>query len=175
MNDLPVGEKGSELRLDAPGSVRISARVAARLEEKPNDTIRRAGVAQKPYWHLERARLGDTREVPVEVLVNGLPVARKTIAADGTLRDITFEVPVQRSSWIALRILPSSHTNPVFALVGGKPIRASKESIEWCRRAVDQCWSQKERTYAAAEKAEAQAAYDHARATYERLLTEYVE
>ena len=86
--------------------------------------------------------------------------------------DVAFDVKLDRSSWIAVRILPSSHTNPVFALVGGKPVRASKQSAEWCRKAVDQCWSQKERTYVAAEKADALAAYDHAREVYDRIVAE---
>ena len=36
-------------------------------------------------------------------------------------------------------------TNPVFVLVGEKPIRASRRSAEWCLKGVDQCWSQKQR------------------------------
>jgi hypothetical protein len=40
---------------------------------------------------------------------------------------------------VALRILPSSHANPVFVLVGGKPIRASRRSVEWCLKGVGQC------------------------------------
>ena len=167
-----MGEGGSEIKLDAPATVRISARVAARLGEKADDRIRRTPPSEKPYWHLERARIGDTREVPVEVIVNGRAVATKNIAADGKFNDVTFDVRLDRSSWIALRILPSSHTNPVFAIVAGKPVRPSKKSVEWCRKAVDQCWSQKERTYAAAEKEEARAAYDHARAAYDRLIAE---
>ena len=87
---------------------------------------------------------------------------------------MTFDVPLDRSSWIALRILPSSHTNPVFAIISGKPVRSSKKSAEWCRKAVDQCWSQKERTYAAAEKEDARSAYDHARKTYDELIVESV-
>ncbi len=172
VNDARMGEGGSEIKLDAPATVRVSARVAARLGEKPDDRIRHAPVPEKPYWHIERARIGDTREVPVEVIVNGRVVATKNIVADGKFNDVTFDVPLDRSSWIALRILPSSHTNPIFALVAGKPIRPSKKSAEWCRKAVDQCWSQKERTYAAPEKAEARAAYDHARETYDRLIAE---
>ena len=108
----------------------------------------------------------------MEVIVNGQPVATKNILADGKFNDVAFDVKLDRSSWIALRILPSSHTNPVFALVGGKPVRASKQSAEWCRKAVDRCWSQKERTYAEAEKADARAAYDHAREVYDRLMAE---
>ena len=172
VNDTRMGEGGSEIRLDSPATVRISARIAARLGEKADDRIRRAPASEKPYWHIERARIGDTREVPVEVIVNGRPVATKNIVADGKFNDVTFDVPLARSSWIALRILPSAHTNPIFALIGGKPVRPSKRSAEWCRRAVEQCWSQKERTYAEAEKADARAAYDHAREVYDRVIAE---
>ena len=88
------------------------------------------------------------------------------------MRDVTFDVPIERSSWVALRILPSSHTNPMFVLVDGKPIRASRQSAEWCLRAVDQCWSQKAPKIAAREKAAAEAAYEHARQIYRRILAE---
>jgi hypothetical protein len=146
--------------------------VAARLNETPNDAVRRAPTSQAPYWNIERARVGDTREVPVEVIVNGQSVATKRIIADGKLQEIFFDTPIDRSSWVALRILASSHTNPIFVLVGGGPIRASKRSAEWCRKSVDQCWSQKQRTYAEPEQADAAKAYDHARQTYDRLITE---
>ena len=172
VNDVRMGEGASELRLDAPATVHVSARVAARLGEKSDDRIRRTPVGEKPYWHIERARIADTREVPVELIVNGQPVATKNLVADGQFNEVVFDVKLDRSSWIALRILPSSHTNPIFALVGGKPVRASKQSAEWCRKAVDQCWSQKERTYAEPEKAGARAAYDHAREVYDRLIAE---
>ncbi|HEY3897680.1 MAG TPA: CehA/McbA family metallohydrolase [Chthoniobacter sp.] len=172
VDDVKVGENGSELRLEKPGTVHIAARVAARLQETPNDAIRHAPTFQAPYWNIERARIGDTREVPVEVIVNGQSVATKRVAADGKLQDISFDTPIDHSSWVALRILASSHTNPVFVLVGGSPIRASKRSAEWCRKSVDQCWSQKQRTYAEAEQADAEKAYDHARQTYDRLITE---
>jgi hypothetical protein len=59
------------------------------------------------------------------------------LVADGKLRDVAFDVKIERSSWVALRILPSSHTNPIFMLVGGKPIRASRRSAEWCLKSVD--------------------------------------
>jgi hypothetical protein len=174
VNSTAVGKDGSELRLDAPATVKVSAKVAARLPSTPSDAIRKQRIDQQPYWSLERARLGDSRQVEVEVIVNGKPASAKKIEADGTLQDIAFDVPIEHSSWVALRILPSSHTNPIFVVVGGQPIRASKRSAEWCRRAVDQCWSQKERTYAAGEKDDARAAYDHARETYDRLIGECV-
>jgi len=119
--------------------------------------------------------LGTTRnfvsEVKVELLINGRPAASQNIVADGTQRPLTFEVDIQRSCWVALRILPSSHTNPVFVTVGGKPIRVRK-SAEWCLKGVEKCWSQKERFIAAAEHADAVRAYDYARMEYRRILAE---
>ena len=38
-----------------------------------------------PWWHLERARIGDSRDVKVEVVVNGEPVAEQTVTADGKM------------------------------------------------------------------------------------------
>jgi hypothetical protein len=172
VNEVAVGENGSELRQSQPGTVRMSAKVAALLDAKPDAEIRKRPYAQQPYWHLERARIGDGREVPVEVVVNGYPVARKQIVADGKTRDVSFEVPIERSSWVALRILPSSHTNPVFVLVGDKPIRASRRSADWCLKSVDQCWSQKQRFIHASEMEDAKSAYEHARETYRRILAQ---
>jgi len=73
---------------------------------------------------------------------------------------------------VALRVYPSSHTNPVFVLVGGKPIRASRRSAQWCLAGVNQCWTQKAPKISAAELPEAQKAYDHAREVYEKLISE---
>jgi hypothetical protein len=169
-----MGEGGSEMKLARPGSVRVTARVAARLADKPDESIRRTPHTQKPYWDVERARIGDSQEVPVEVVVNGQAVARKTIVADGQVREVTFDVPIAQSSWVTMRILRSSHTNPIWVLVGDKPVRASRRSIEWCLRGVDQCWTQKERTYAPAELAQARADYQHARDVYRKRLLETV-
>ena len=108
----------------------------------------------------------------VELVVNGYPVAKQNLLADGKTRDIAFDVKVERSSWVALRVLASSHTNPVFVLVGDKPIRASRRSTEWCLKGVDQCWSQKQRFLKAEEMADATAAYEHAREVYRRILGE---
>lgn len=172
INDVAVGEKGSELTLSQPATVRVSARVAARLNEQPNPSLQKLDYAKKPYWEIERARIGASREVPVEVIVNGYPVATKNILADGKLQDLSFDLKIERSSWVALRILPSSHTNPIFALVDGKPIRASRRSAEWCLKSVDQCWSHKEKHIKSNEMQDAIQAYDFARAAYRKILTE---
>jgi hypothetical protein len=172
VNDATMGENGSELRLTQPGAVRVTARVAARLDEKPQPGVRNRPYAEKPYWDLERARLGDSRQVPLELIVNGYPAARKIIEADGTLQDVSFETQVDKSSWLALRILPSSHTNPIFVLVDGKPIRTSRRSAQWCLDGVERCWQQKERFIKTDEMADAKEAYEHARQTYRQLVTE---
>jgi len=116
---------GGELQLNRPQAVHVSARVAANLDPIPAEK-----TGRPLHWDIEHARIPGTREVPVEVLVNGQSVAKKNVLADGAIRDIAFDLPLAKSSWIALRILPSSHTNPVFAIVDGKPIRASRRSAE---------------------------------------------
>ncbi len=176
VDNLAPGESGSELmKLSRAGNVKVTAQVAAHLDAEPSAearAIRSRPLDQKPYWDLERARIDDTRKVPVEVIVNGYPVAKTEITADGTIQGVSFDVPIKKSSWVALRIYPSSHTNPVFVLVDGKPVRASKKSAEWCIKSVDQCWSQKEKKIRPAEKAAARKAYDVARDAYRRILSE---
>jgi len=172
VNDVALGEKGSELKLAQPASVKVQLKAAALLGEKPNSLIRNRPYADKPYWDIERARIGDAREVPVELIVNGYPVAKQKIVADGTLRDLTFDAKIERSSWVAVRILPSSHTNPIWVQVGDKPVRASKRSAEWCLKGVDQCWSQKRRFIRTDEVKDAEAAYEHAREVYREKLKE---
>jgi hypothetical protein len=189
-NGVPVGEKNSEVHLAKPGKVTLKAQVASRLTEHPlpefygqkapqgaeNLSLGRKYDAyyRRPYWHVERARIGETRDVAVEVIVNGQPVAKRTLKADGHVNDLTFDVDIPHSSWVALRILPSAHTNPIFVLVDEKPIRASKRSVDWCLKCVDQCWTSKEVTYDADEKEDARAAYEHARSVYRKRLEECV-
>ncbi len=177
-NDRQVGELGSELKLEKPGTITLRARVGARMEDTPTDqsrAIKARPLDQKPYWDLERARLGESRKVPVEVVVNGRVVATQEVLADGQFRDLEFPVAIAISSWVALRIYPSSHTNPIFVTVGDRPIRASKASAEWCLKGVDQCWSKKEPLIRETEKPEARKAYDAARQAYRVILEESPE
>jgi hypothetical protein len=175
VNDVAVGEAGSELRLDAPGAVTVKAQAAAYLDPEPSaeaKAIQNRPLTEKPYWSVERARIGGTRRVPVEVVVNGKAVATVEIEADGAFHDLKVQVPLARSSWVALRVYPSSHTNPVFVVVDGQPIRASKQSAEWCLKGVDQCWSQKVTLIRETERADAKHAYDVARTAYTKILAE---
>jgi len=174
VNDVQMGE-AKDINLKAAGTVRITAKVAAYLNAQPDESIRKLPYNQKPYWDVERARIGNSRKAPVEVVVNGRSVQRLEIEADGQLRDITFTVPIERSSWIALRVLPSSHTNPIWVTVAGEPVRASKRSARWLREAVDVCYRSKIGRVRLQEQGELIRAYDHARATYDRLIAESPE
>ena len=172
VNGVEVGTNDSEVHLKGPQKVRVTAKTAAFLDRYPDPTFFDLGYAEKPYWDVERARVPNTREVPVELIVNGEAVASQNLLADGQVREMSFDVTIDKSSWIALRILPSSHTNPIFALVDDKPIRASRRSAEWCLAAVNQCWSQKAPRIRDSEKDAAQKAYDHAREVYRERLRE---
>jgi hypothetical protein len=177
VNGRGVGLEKSEIRLPAPGTVQVTAKVQAFLEPKPTpetEKVRKAPLTAKPYWDIERARVGETRKVPVELVVNGKAVDRKEIVADGTEQEVRFGAPMAQSSWICLRIFPSSHTNPVFVLVGEKPIRVSKKSADWCLKAIDKCWEQKRPKIEPRERKDAEAAYDQAREAYRKILAECV-
>jgi len=144
-----LGVGGSEIKLDKPGKVKLTVQAASRLPGEPT--------------------------VPVELVVNGYPVAKQDLKADGTERELTFEADVAKSSWVAVRVFPNAHTNPFFVVVDGKPIRTSKASAEWCLRGVDQCWSMKKGTYKADEMKQAEADYDHARKAYAKIKEECAE
>jgi hypothetical protein len=174
VNGVEAGSGSSELTLERGQQVKVTVKAAANLDASPNDTVRTAAYDVTPYWDLERARIGTRREVPVQIIVNGAVVATQALVADGAVRELSFDVRIDRSSWIAARILPSSHTNPVFAVVEGKPIRASRDSVQWCLTAVNQCWTQKAPKIRASEIDAARQAYDHARRVYTERLAETV-
>lgn len=175
VNQTELGSPGrngaiSQVDLPQPGTVKVAFDVAALLaaaSTPETERIRGARLDSKPYWHIERCRIGATRKVPVEIIVNGEVAARQEIEADGRTLPLSFDIPLEKSSWIAARILPSVHTNPVFVEVAGKPIRASQKSAEWCRKAVDVCWEKKKGQIREAERAAAEAAYQAARTYYD--------
>ena len=140
-----VGQGDSEIRLAKPGKLNLTVTAALDVKKK---------------------------SVPVELIVNGRAVAKKDLACDGKPTDLAFDVDVTGSCWVALRVMPSGHTNPFFVIVDGKPIRASKASAEWCLAGVEQCWTMKEKTYHANERKQAEADYDHARKVYRAIAEE---
>lgn len=176
VNCLGVGERGdggpSELKVKSGESLAVRVQAAAMLAEKPRDDIRKRPLDEKPYWHIERARVGDTRTVPVELIVNGEAVERKEVAADGQVTEVRFDYRPKRSSWVAVRIWPAAHTNPIFVELDAQPIRASRKSAQWCLEAVEQCRKQKLKNIHEGEQAAADKAYDHARAAYRKIEAE---
>jgi len=173
VNNVEAGEKNSEVAAASNSTLGISVNAAAMLSEVQDE--RGKFVASRPpeifpYWNIERARIGSSRNVLVELIVNGEAVQKKEISADGDWKKLDFNYKIQRSSWLAIRINFSSHTNPVFVVVDGKPIIEQK-SAEWCRDAVDQCWKTKNGSIRKEELEAARVAYDFARKTYDALIT----
>lgn len=172
VNGLEAGTEDSEVSLKSSGNVSISAKVAAYLPEKQDsigEKIVRTPIDVTPFWDIERARVGKSRTVKIELIVNGVPVDATEIKADGQLSEVKFSPKIAASGWIALRIYPSSHSNPVFVKVEDKPV-LQKRSAEWCLAALEQCWKMKEPNIRAGERKAASAAYDKARAVYRGLI-----
>jgi hypothetical protein len=174
---LGVGEPGTDGRISVLAAesgkpLKVTVRAAALLAEKPNDAVRETALDQKPYWHVERARVGDSQTVNVELIVNGVAVESQPIAADGSVNDVTFDYTPTQSSWAAVRVFPAAHTNPIFIECDGKPIRASKKSAQWCLDAVDVCWNQKVKLIRDGEQLAAAEAYETARQAYRKILAE---
>lgn len=181
VNGFEVGTRASDdsptsrLDIDQPQQVKLTFDAAALLEAEPNqqtEQIRSRRLDEKPYWHLERARIGNSREVPIEVIVNGEVHSTHRLQADGERRSFEVPVDIEQSSWVAVRILPSVHTNPIFVHVDGQPIRANAKSAQWCIDAVKQCWESKQKMIRQEERAAAKAAYDEAAAIYQKILAE---
>ena len=177
IDGLGVGEPGdagrpSVLAVSSGQPLKVRVRAAALLSEVPDEKIRDRKLKKKPYWHVERSRFEDTRQVSVELLVNGHAVDSQLIEADGRVQDVEFEFTPERSSWVAMRVFPAAHTNPIFVEVDGQPIRASKRSAQWCLDSVDKCWESKSPQIRDEEREAAQTAYDHAREVYRRILAE---
>jgi len=185
VDGLPVGRKADadadaepgRLDIAAPGTVNVTFDATALLDQHETDetrNLKKRRLDEKPYWHIERCRLDGSRDVPIEIVVNGNVVATRTLTADGSVK--SFEVPVEisQSSWVAVRILPSVHTNPVFVHVDGKPVRANRRSAEWCVAAVKTCWQSKKNLIRESERAIAEEAYKKAEAIYAAIAAECV-
>ena len=112
----------------------------------------------------------NTPKNQVELIWNGFPVAEQAISCDGKLAALTFTLTPKESGWLAVRIFPQAHTNPIWIQVNNKPMTPKKGSVAWCLRGVDVCWEQKSKFYPPAEWDAARSAYAHARAYYTALL-----
>jgi len=116
---------------------------------------------------------GESRRV--ELVVNGRAVASREVPADGRAHHLEFGVPIERSSWVALRHFPQLHTNTVDVIVAGRPIRASRRSASWCRGAVEQLWRARETQIEPAQRDDARRAFDQAIEKYRLIASEAPE
>ena len=87
VNGLHSGE--TDISLEASGALKIQTLVAARLETDPPENMAATNQGLNG-WHLERSRVGTTRTVPVELVVNGFAVDKSMLVADGIPRAIEF-------------------------------------------------------------------------------------
>jgi hypothetical protein len=178
VNTTRPGE--GDVSLTAPGKVKVTATVAFAVETP-------LAVAHGGITPAEGKRVvGDTvvlhgprreemlvgGERSVEVIVNGQPVASTSIPADGKPHDVSWEVPIAKSSWVALRHFPQFHTNPVNVLVSGKPIRASQHSARWCLEVIDLLWKNREKNIRMEERQAAKEAFERARVRYRQIASE---
>jgi hypothetical protein len=108
----------------------------------------------------------------VEVVVNGVAVDAVSVPADGKPHEIKFKVPVEKSSWVALRHFPQLHTNSVNVIVNKQPIRASSRSARWCIETIKLLWKNRSHAIAPAERAAAKATYDRAIKKFETIEKE---
>jgi hypothetical protein len=149
---------GDELKLPSAGSVGVKAAVAF--------------ASRQPLGTAVGGRTPQGTQRKVELVVNGAVVSAKDVPADDQLHDIEFQLPIERSSWVALRHYPSLHTNPVVVTVAGKPIRASRRSALWCIAAIEQLWRVRGPDIAARERAEAEATFQKAIEIYKQIAAD---
>ncbi len=172
-----------DVRLAGGGKVQVTARVAFAAETPK--AVAYGGVTPPSG----RQVVGDTVELhgprydellkggdrQIEIVVNGQPVASRKVPADGQIHALEFDVPIGKSSWVALRQFPQLHTNPVNVIVAEQPIRATKQSAQWCLDVIDLLWKNRERRISRDERDAARAAYDRAMARYRQILAECAE
>jgi hypothetical protein len=107
----------------------------------------------------------------VELIVNGVSVERQEIEADGATRPLRFRYTPAVSSWIALRVLGSSHANPIWVEVGGQREVRVASSIDWCVKAVEKCRESKLGRVRLEEQGEMLSAYEAALREYRQRLS----
>ncbi|MBI3861153.1 MAG: CehA/McbA family metallohydrolase [Planctomycetia bacterium] len=111
----------------------------------------------------------------VELIVNGNVAGMQRIPADGKVHDLQFDVPIERSSWVALRQFPQLHTNPVNVIVAERPIRASRKSAQWCIACTELLWKNREKNISPSERNAARETFQRALERYRQIAAECAE
>ncbi len=181
--EVAGAQSGEDAKLDGPGLVTVKTRVAFAEEtplgvaygtEPAPQGLRTAGDTVSLHRpRSEGFELRGTRIV--ELVVNGKVVESRKILADSKPHDIEWTVPIERSSWVAVRQFPQLHTNPVRVIVGGHPIRASRASAVWCAETIRNLITNRMKFIAKDEAAEALKTFEKAIATYEKIAAECPE
>ena len=154
-------QPGAKVELLKPGTVTVKAKVAF--------------AASMPLGTSVGAKMPTGKTRLVEVVVNGKAVASKEVPADDKEHDLTFDVKIDRGSWVALRQFPQLHTNPVNVTVAGAPIRASRQSALWCIGTIEQLWRARNGAIAVHERDEAQRTFQAAIERYRKIAAECPE
>jgi hypothetical protein len=173
---------GHTLELAKAANVTVKAKVAFAAEtplgiahggDLPREALPWSGdtvTLHGPKHPDEARRKGGTRRV--ELIVNGVAVAAKEVVADDKIHEVAFNVPIERSSWVALRHFPQMHTNPVAVRVAGEPIRASRQSALWCAACIEQLWRARGKAIRADERDTAHATFLKAIDVYRKIAEE---
>lgn len=169
-----------EVSLGQPGVVKVEVDIAF-APQTPEGVAYgtqeaaagRAVTGDTVILHRDRSEswvTGGNRKV--ELVVNGQAVASRTVSADGSIHQLVFELPIDQSSWVAVRQFPQVHTNPVNVKIAGQPIRASADSARWCQEMTRLLWQNRARKISDAERPAAKVAFDHALATLAKIEAE---
>lgn len=171
---------GGEVRLPQAGRVTASVKVAfsseTPLEIAHGGAVPVAGArltGDTVHYHDTTGAnpyAGGKRKV--ELIVNGYPIATRQVPADDQPHEITFTADIARSSWLAVRQFPQLHTNWVHVIVAGQPIRASRQSAQWCIACIEQLWRVREKNIAPAEREEARRTFEAAKKIYRGIAAE---
>ncbi len=173
---------GESVKLDEPGGVTVSAKVAF-SSETPLEAaygavpqVAQRAVGDTVVMYADPPAPGEGGYRPstrtVELVVNGEVVERRRVPADDKIHEIRFRTKIERSSWVALREFPQMHTNPVDVLVAGKPIRASRRSAQWCIASIEHLWVTRGKRIADEERLAASLAYQKALKIYRNIADE---
>jgi hypothetical protein len=168
---------GDELALARPETVRVQARVAFALETPrsvahgivvPPRGPRVIGDTVLLHGPRSEAQVQGGNRL-VELVVNGRVVASQPVPADGATHDLDFSAAIEQSSWVALRQFPQMHTNPVQVTVEGRPIRASRQSAQWCIETIRQLWQARGQGIAPEEREQARDTFLQAIRIYQEI------
>jgi hypothetical protein len=149
----------------------------------PMGSVIKAAQGQ-PYTARVTAEV--TAKVPLttlELIQNGRVVDTVSLANTMTGR-IDKEVPIDRSSWLAVRAtgppakgipggIPRAHSAPIYVHVGGEPV-VIREDVELMIRWINRLWGyleERDNMGTAANKTRARAMFDQGLAHYRAKLT----